>query len=133
MLSVAPAVLEAINNSQHLNFIIRGSSWNNKDTDDALMDLTTGNKHYMVISGDKTVYTISDNMSPSFKAVTAESTTTMKVALAVKYGLKTEADSNGFTFVSESGASIDVVDVVNYNNKTDRKKNFTDTLLVTFL
>lgn len=130
MLSVAPAVLEAINGSQHLNFIIRDSSWN-KDTDDALMDLTTGNKHYMVISGDKSVYTISDNMTPSFKSVTAESTTTMKVALAVKYGLKIEADSNGFTFVSESGTTIDVVDVVNYNNKTDRKKNFTDTLLVT--
>lgn len=130
LLSGATAALEAINTSSHLNFIIRDEGWG-KDTDDALMDLTTGIKHYMVISGDKAVYAVTDNMSPTFKSVTAESTTTMKVVLGVKYGLKTVADSNGFTFVSDKNASIDVKDVVNYNSQSDRSKNFTDTLLVT--
>lgn len=131
LLKTSTAALAAITSSANLNFIIRDPNWAKDPGDDQVMDLASGNKHFMVISGDKNVYSITENMSPSFSSVLMESPTTMKVVLGVKYGLKTSADSNGFSLVSNDGSVIAVKDVVNYANKTDRSKNFTDTVLIT--
>ena len=131
LLKTATAQLAAINSGANLNFIIRDANWGKDPGDDQIMPLSTGVKHYLVISGDKNVYSLAENMSPSFSSAILESTTTLKVVLGVKYGLKKTADSNGFTFVANDGTSIPVADCVNYNHKDDRSKNFTDSIFMT--
>lgn len=131
LLTTATEALEAVTHSEHLNFIIRDASWAKDPGSDQLMDLTTGAKHFMVLSGDNTVYTISDNMTATISSANMETTTNMKVALGVKYGLETFASDNGFTLTDEDGATIAITDVENYNAKGDRSKNNTSNLYVT--
>ena len=60
-----------------------------------------------------------------------ETATTMKVMLSLKYALECSANDNGFSLVASDGTLATISDVVNYNAKDDRSKNFTNTLLIT--
>ena len=125
-----PAVATVLKEKKNLNFIIRTDNWGAKDPGpDQAFDLS-GGTHFMVLSGDKDVYPISSVMTPFISSANMETTTTMKVALSVKYALETSANSNGFTVTASDGTTAIVKDVVNYNEQTNREKNFTNTLLV---
>lgn len=129
--SSAPTLKEAIENKKNLNFIIRKTDGWTKDPGlDQAFDLA-GGTHFMVLSGDSDVYPISSVMTPFISSATMETLTTMKVALSVKLALTIDSSANGFSVVSTDGATISIQDIVNYNAKTNRYKNFTNTLLVT--
>ena len=69
-------------------------------------------------------------MTPFISSANMETTTTMKVALSVKYALEATKNSNGFIVTASDGTTATVEDVINYNAQNNREKNFTNTLLV---
>lgn len=128
---IVDEVKEAIAAGNDFNFLIKQKevgSWDGQSADFEF-PISEGIKHVMYYNGD--LYTVSDNISPSFSYARMETLTTMKVELGVKYGLQTYPDSNGFTVYAEDNSVIQVSDVVNYNAKNDRAKNNTNVLLVT--
>ena len=112
---------------KNLNFIIRTDNWGAKDPGiDQAFDLS-GGTHFMVVSGDTDVYPISSVMTPFISSANMETTTTMKVALSVKYALEATKNSNGFIVTASDGTTATVEDVINYNAQNNREKNFTNT------
>ena len=128
--TAAPNVKAAIEGKKNLNFIIRDADWKKDPGSDQAFDLSSGN-HFMVLSGDKDVYPITSEITPMISSANMETPTTMKVMLSVKYALEGSASDNGFSLVASDGTIATISDVVNYNAKDDRSKNFTNTLLIT--
>ena len=128
--TAAPNVKAAIEGKKNLNFIIRDGDWQKDPGSDQAFDLSSGN-HFMVLSGDKDVYPITSEITPMIASANMETSTTMKVMLSVKYALEGSASDNGFSLVASDGTIATISDVVNYNAKDDRSKNFTNTLLIT--
>ena len=128
--TAAPNVKAAIEGKKNLNFIIRDANWEKDPGSDQAFDLSSGN-HFMVLSGDKDVYPITSEITPMIASANMETSTTMKVMLSVKYALEGSASDNGFSLVASDGTLATISDVVNYNAKDDRSKNFTNTLLIT--
>ena len=125
-----PSVATVLKEKKNLNFIIRTDNWGAKDPGiDQAFDLS-GGTHFMVVSGDTDVYPISSVMTPFISSANMETTTTMKVALSVKYALEATKNSNGFIVTASDGTTATVEDVINYNAQNNREKNFTNTLLV---
>ncbi|MBP3772845.1 MAG: hypothetical protein J6I53_09180 [Treponema sp.] len=130
---------EAILEKKDVNLIVKntGSSWS-WQTPDLILPTSSGNKHYLVL-GSKTskenaeIYTLTSSLVPTITSASMESSTEMKISLSVKLGLQGHADSNGFIVKDESGNSVEIADVKNYEYKSssDRSHNFSDTLYLT--
>ena len=123
LLTVGGDALNAIEAGDDLNFIIRDASWNKDPGSDQTMSLSSGNKHYLVMSGNKLVYTVTNDLAKEITVATMTDATTMQVQLSVTYGLDTEASSSGFTLKADDGSTIEIIDAVNSKGKGDRKKN----------
>ena len=133
MLSSLPqGIQDAIKNSKNLNFIIRDADWGKDVGQDRAMNLTTGSKHFLVISEDSDVYIAEKNAKPSIKVAIMESTKTMAVTLSVKLALEVKQSANGFVMTAADGTTAIVTDVLNYNSQDDRSKNNTANLLLKF-
>lgn len=109
-------------------------SW---QTPDLVLPLSSGKKHYLVISDKDTksaaeVYTLSDNLTPSITSVSAEDATSLKLVLSVKFGLEGKADSNGFVVTDSDGNQVSISDAKNYEykNTNDRYNNFADIIYI---
>ena len=109
-------------------------SW---QTPDLVLPLSSGKKHYLVISDKDSnknaeVYTLSDNLTPSMTSVSAEDATSLKLVLSVKFGLEGKADSNGFVVMDSDGNQVSISDAKNYEykNTNDRYNNFADIIYI---
>jgi pullulanase len=122
-------VKDVISEETELNFIIRTDNWAKDPDGDRKMDFSIS-KHFISISGDSTVYPVTESVAPSIKSASAFSTTELKVELSVKLGLETKPSSNGFSLVADDNSVINVSDVKNFKSQGDRYKNYTDTLYV---
>lgn len=123
-------VQDILNEGSKLNFIIRDENWGKDPDGDRTMDFSIS-KHFISLSGDSTVYPVTDSVAPSIKSASAFSSTELKVELSVKLGLEIEPSSNGFSLVADDSSVINVSDVKNFNYKNYRYNNYTDTLYVT--
>ncbi len=121
-----------INNKEDMGLIIRTAGWAEKDPGtDQWIPLSSGEKHFMVLSGDSAVYTVADSYDPTIVNATSLSTTKIKVTLSVTYGLESYACDNDFILTDSDGTKIEITDVVNYDYQSDRSKNAAKYLLVT--
>ena len=107
-------------NQEDAKLIVKntGTNWS-WQTPDLVLPLSSGKKHYLVISEKDTksaaeVYTLSDNLTPSMTSVSAEDATSLKAVLSVKFGLEGKADSNGFIITDSDGNQVSISDVKNY-------------------
>ncbi|MDD7125610.1 pullulanase-associated domain-containing protein [Treponema porcinum] len=119
-----------ITSKEDMNLIIRTAGWANKDPGvDQVIPLSSGNKHFMVLSGDSAVYTVADTYEPTLVNATSLSSNTIKLTLSVTLGLETSASDNGFVLTAD-GSSVTISDVVNYENQNNRYKNNAKYLLL---
>ncbi len=125
------AVQTAISDGGKLGLIIRDTGWNKDPGPDQILDLTTGARHFMVLSGDTTVYTIKESFAPTIVSAVCESKNRIKVGLSVNYGLDTSVGSSGFVVKDADGNVIPVSDSVNYEAQSDRSKNNARAVLLT--
>lgn len=125
-------------NQEDAKLIVKntGTNWS-WQTPDLVLPLSSGKKHYLVISEKDTksaaeVYTLSDNLTPSMTSVSAEDATSLKAVLSVKFGLEGKADSNGFIITDSDGNQVSISDVKNYEfkNTNDRYNNFADIIYI---
>ena len=130
---------EAMLEEKDVNLIVKntGSSWS-WQTPDLVLPVSSGNKHYLVISEKSSkspaeVNALTENLVPTITGASMESATEMKVNLSVKLALQGYADSNAFVLKDESGNEVEIADVKTYENKSsdDRTHNFADTLFIT--
>ena len=126
-----PDLLTKIRASDNMfYFIIRNAAWNKDPGPDQTADLSSAKK-FMVLSGDSSVYEISDNIGPSIVSAVATTSTTIKVALSVSLGLEIGPSDNGFILVSEDGQNATVSDVRNFDSLDNRNRNNARNLLLT--
>lgn len=119
-----------ITSKEDMNLIIRDASWSKDPGIDQVIPLSSGNKHFMVLSGDSAVYTVADTYEPTLVNATSLSTNTIKLTLSVTLGLETSASDNGFVLTYDDGSSVTISDVVNYENQNNRYKNNAKYLLL---
>lgn len=131
-----PDLKTYFDNNSDVNLIVKntGSSWN-WQTPDLVLPLSSGAKHYLVISSKESkqkadVYALTDNLLPSIASAKMETKTEMKVSLTVKLGLEGAASSNGFILKDATGNEVQIADVRNYEHKdtNDRSHNFTNSI-----
>lgn len=128
----------AIAANKDVNIIVKntGSSWS-WQTPDLVLPISSGTKHFLVISSktskqSASVSALSGTLAPTITSAAMENATEMKVTLSVKLGLQIVASDNGFVLKDSTGSQISIADVKNYayKDKSDRLHNFTDTLYV---
>lgn len=115
-------IQNAISENDKLGIIIRNASWAKDPGIDQILDLSV-NKHFLVISGDSTVYEVTDSITPTISGAVATSSTAIKVNLSVSYGLDVSTGNSGFVVVDSDGTEVVVSDAINYENQTDRNRN----------
>ena len=118
-----------ITSKEDMNLLIRDASWSKDPGIDQVIPLSSGNKHFMVLSGDSAVYTVAETYEPTLVNATSLSSNTIKLTLSVTLGLETSASDNGFVLTSD-GSSVTISDVVNYENQNNRYKNNAKYLLL---
>ena len=118
-----------ITSKEDMNLLIRDASWSKDPGIDQVIPLSSGNKHFMVLSGDSAVYTVADTYEPTLVNATSLSSNTIKLTLSVTLGLETSASDNGFVLTAD-GSSVTISDVVNYENQNNRYKNNAKYLLL---
>lgn len=118
-----------ITSKEDMNLIIRDASWSKDPGVDQVIPLSSGNKHFMVLSGDSAVYTVADTYEPTLVNATSLSSNTIKLTLSVTLGLETSASDNGFVLTAD-GSPVTISDVVNYENQNNRYKNNAKYLLL---
>lgn len=131
LLTTATDCYACIRDNKKLNFIIRDSNWGKDPDADRFFDLESGNKHFLCISSDKGVYSVTEDISPEIITAYLEESNKMFIQTSVTYGLKETPDNNGFELKCEDGTSINIIDAINYNNQVDRTKNNADKILLT--
>ena len=120
-----------ISSNEDMGLIIRKGAWEEKDPGvDQWIPLSSGNKHFMVLTKDSAVYTVADSYDPTIVAATSLSTTSIKVTLSVTYGLDTFASDNGFVLTADGATNVQISDVVNYEHQKDRNRNNAKYLLL---
>ena len=118
-----------ITSEEDMNLLIRDASWSKDPGVDQVIPLSSGNKHFMVLSGDSAVYTVADTYEPTLVNATSLSSNTIKLTLSVTLGLETSASDNGFVLTAD-GSPVTISDVVNYENQNNRYKNNAKYLLL---
>ncbi len=113
-----------------LGLIIRNAGWTKDPGNDQKLEISTGKK-FMILSGDTSVYTVSDEMSPAITSAVSLTSTKIKASLSVSLGLETFADSNGFVLTADDGTTIPVIDVINFDSQSSRYKNNARTIILT--
>ena len=119
-----------ITSEEDMNLLIRDASWAKDPGIDQVIPLSSGNKHFMVLSGDSAVYTVADTYEPTLVNATSLSSNTIKLTLSVTLGLETSPSDNGFVLTYDDGSSVTISDVVNYENQNNRYKNNAKYLLL---
>ena len=119
-----------ITSKEDMSLIIRNASWAKDPGIDQIIPLSSGNKHFMVLSGDSAVYTVAETYEPTLVNAVSLSSNTIKLTLSVTLGLETSASDNGFVLTYNDGTSVAISDVVNYENQNNRYKNNAKNLLL---
>ena len=119
-----------ITSKEDMLLIIRNASWAKDPGIDQIIPLSSGNKHFMVLSGDSAVYTVAETYEPTLVNAVSLSSNTIKLTLSVTLGLETSASDNGFVLTYNDGTSVAISDVVNYENQNNRYKNNAKNLLL---
>ena len=131
-----PDIKTSFEQNLDVNLIVKntGSGWD-WQTPDLILPLSSGAKHYLVISSKTSkekadVYALTDNLLPSISSAKMETTTEMKVSLTVKLGLEGTPSSNSFILKDNNDNVIQIADVKNYDYKDidDRSHNFTNSI-----
>ena len=109
-----------ITSKEDMSLIIRNASWAKDPGIDQIIPLSSGNKHFMVLSGDSAVYTVAETYEPTLVNAISLSSNTIKLTLSVTFGLETSASDNGFVLTYNDGTSVSISDVVNYEYQNNR-------------
>lgn len=122
--TLTPSVVQsAISGNSDLGLIIRADGWKKDPGIDQKLLLTSGVRHFMVISGDNNVYAVKDSYAPMILSGVSESKNSVKVSLSVTFGLNAEGGNSGFVITDENKVPVTVSDAVNYEAQNNRLKN----------
>ena len=127
---VSSLVQTAITGNNDLGLIIRDAAWTKDPGADQKLELSSGARHFMIISGDSNVYVVKNSFEPLILSASSLSKDSVKVSLSVTYGLGTEAGDSGFVIEDQNGMQVTVSDSVNYEAQNDRLRNNTKTVLL---
>lgn len=126
-------IADALSSETDVNIIVKnpGSNWN-WQTPDIKMPVSSGFKHYLIISDPETkkkadIYGLSEIIEPTITGAVADSKNEIRILLSVKYGLS-ESGSSDFVLSDSDGNEILIIDTKNYEYKesSDKTHNYTD-------
>ena len=127
---LVPTLISDVKNSDNkFNFIIRDADWSKDPGTNQAIDLSYMKKG-MVLSGDAAVYDITNDISPAISAAMAISSDSIKVSLSVSLGLETTSSDNNFVLKDGDGNSVQISDVLNFENQHNRNRNNAKTVLL---
>ncbi len=131
LIELSDNVKDTLKKGMDLNMIIRDDNWNKDPGCDQVLALTSGARHFVVNSGDETVYPVTEFAEPSIRSAFSIDDKRISVSLTTTYGLSGSKSDSGFVITDGRGKKLKICDVVNKDFPTDKSKNnATDVIII---